>query len=88
MDMLLEQVLGKLGSVVQLYPDGDLKVKVGDVILRFNSKCCTLVPHGQQDMNNTFIAGGDGCVFDHPSNCLQYCIIKKNNSGWPVFFFN
>ena len=64
-------MLGKLGTVVQLYPEGDLKVKVGDLVLRFNAKCCTLVPHGQQDMNNTFMAGGGDSVLDHPSGL--YC---------------
>jgi len=65
--VLIEKVLGKLGTVVQLYPEGDLKVKVDDLVLRFSAMCCTLVPHGQQDINNTFVAGGDGSMLDHPS---------------------
>lgn len=59
-------MLGKLGSVVQVCSDGDLKIKVGDMVVRLNAKCCTLVPHGQQEMNNTFVASGDGSVTDHP----------------------
>jgi hypothetical protein len=86
------QVLGKLGSVVQLYPDGDLKVKIGDTVLKFNAKCCSLVPHGQQDMNNTFVADGDGSVLDHPSNCFVCYSVKLAlecillGSGYPVDF--
>lgn len=61
-------MLGKLGSVVQLCPDGDLKVKVADMVLKFNPKCCSLVPNGQQDINNTFVADGDDDrVLNHPS---------------------
>lgn len=65
-------MLGRLGRVIQLCPDGDLKVKVDDVVLKLSSKCCTLMPQSQHDMNNTFVAGGDSAVADHPSQ-YNFC---------------
>lgn len=47
------QALGKVGKVLKVYVDGDLRVAVGGTTWTFNPAVCTLMPHTQQEMNNT-----------------------------------
>ncbi|XP_050414491.1 E3 ubiquitin-protein ligase MIB2 isoform X2 [Patella vulgata] len=49
----MKQTLGKKGQVVKIYQDGDLRVQVGNITWTFNPACCTIIPHGEQEMNNT-----------------------------------
>ncbi|GFS03402.1 E3 ubiquitin-protein ligase MIB2 [Elysia marginata] len=50
---VMRNTLGKIGVVKKVYTDGDLRVLVADQEWTFNPLCCTLMPHGKQDMNNT-----------------------------------
>lgn len=36
-----------------MYPDGDLRVAVGNQTWTFNHLCCSLAPQTQPDINNT-----------------------------------
>ncbi len=47
------QALGKVGKVLKVYADGDLRVSVGNQIWTFNPVICTLLPQCQRDENNT-----------------------------------
>ncbi|XP_059145038.1 E3 ubiquitin-protein ligase MIB2-like [Physella acuta] len=50
---VMKNTLGKVGVVKKVYSDGDLRVVVANQEWTFNPLCCTLVPHGAEDMNNT-----------------------------------
>ncbi len=47
-----------MGKVLKVYADGDLRVSVAGQVWTFNPACCTLMPHGQQEINNTMGAHG------------------------------
>ncbi|XP_071109275.1 E3 ubiquitin-protein ligase MIB2-like isoform X1 [Haliotis cracherodii] len=49
----MRNTLGKLGRVLKVYTDGDLRVNVEGQTWTFNPLCCQLIPHGAQEMNNT-----------------------------------
>lgn len=49
----MKAALGKVGKVLKVYVDGDLRVAVGGTTWTFNPAVCTLMPHTQQEMNNT-----------------------------------
>ncbi|XP_041378188.1 E3 ubiquitin-protein ligase MIB2-like [Gigantopelta aegis] len=49
----MKSTLGKIGVVLKVYTDGDLRVTVSGQTWTYNPRCCTLMPHGAQEMNNT-----------------------------------
>ncbi|BFZ22874.1 hypothetical protein BsWGS_25913 [Bradybaena similaris] len=59
---VMKNTLGKTGIVKKVYGDGDLRVLLANQEWTFNPLCCTLVPHGAEDMNNTL-----GSVHDQRS---------------------
>lgn len=47
--------LGKMGKVVKVYADGDLRVTVDGQTWTFNPLCVTLLPGSMLEMNNTML---------------------------------
>ncbi|KAK0061423.1 E3 ubiquitin-protein ligase MIB2 [Biomphalaria pfeifferi] len=56
---VMKNTLGKIGIVKKVYVDRDLRVAVANQEWTFNPLCCTLVPHGAEEMNNTLGSGHD-----------------------------
>ena len=51
----MRKALGKIGKVVQVYTDGDLRVNVDGQTWTFNSLCVIRLPGSMVEMNNTMI---------------------------------
>lgn len=49
----MKMALGKIGKVLQIYPDGDLFVSVSGKRWTYNPMCCIIPPPGAMDTNNT-----------------------------------
>lgn len=51
------QALGKVGKVLKVYADSDLRVSIGDNEWTFNPACCisVSVEQQQEDINNTMV---------------------------------
>ncbi|XP_013397887.1 E3 ubiquitin-protein ligase MIB2 isoform X2 [Lingula anatina] len=49
----MKAALGKIGKVLKVYADGDLRVAVNKQTWTFNPACCTVLPHGAEDLNNS-----------------------------------
>ena len=64
------QALGKVGKVLKVYADGDLRVSFGSQVWTFNSAACRAVPHHEQDENNTLTRTDRD---DHPSKITNVC---------------
>lgn len=47
--------LGKMGKVVKVYADGDLRVTVDGSTWTFNPLCVTMLPGSMLEMNNTMV---------------------------------
>ena len=54
-------MLGHVGRVIKVYPDGDLRVEVGTQIWTLNPACCTVAQQQTANMNNT------NGAFDRPA---------------------
>ncbi|RWS07269.1 E3 ubiquitin-protein ligase MIB2-like protein, partial [Dinothrombium tinctorium] len=52
---LMKGALGKMGKVVKVYADGDLRVTVDGQTWTFNPLCVTLLPGSLLEMNNTMV---------------------------------
>ena len=51
----MRKALGKVGKVVQVYTDGDLRVNVDGQTWTFNSFCLIRLPESMLDINNTLV---------------------------------
>lgn len=51
----MRKALGKVGKVVQVYTDGDLRVNVDGQTWTFNSFCVIRLPESMLDINNTLV---------------------------------
>ena len=61
--------------MLKVYVDGDLRVAVGGTTWTFNPLVCTLMPHTQQEMNNTL--GTQHTRDDHQtSECCQVFVLS------------
>ncbi|KAK3104710.1 hypothetical protein FSP39_008391 [Pinctada imbricata] len=49
----MKMTLGRVGRVLKVYADGDLRVAVANQTWTFNPACCVLVPSQGPDINNT-----------------------------------
>lgn len=45
--------------MVKVYTDGDVRVKINSHLWTFNPNCCSLVPNGQYELNNTLGGGNE-----------------------------
>jgi E3 ubiquitin-protein ligase mind-bomb len=50
------QALGKLGKVIKIYSDGDLRVSIDGQTWTFNPLCVQLVPGSATELSNTMNA--------------------------------
>ncbi|XP_022104151.1 E3 ubiquitin-protein ligase MIB2-like isoform X2 [Acanthaster planci] len=75
----MKDTLGKTGKVIKVYPDGDLRVSIGDHTWTFNPSCVSPVEPGAPDLNNTLVSERDeeqsgilhlalDQIISHPSN--------------------
>ncbi|XP_063229552.1 E3 ubiquitin-protein ligase MIB2 [Bacillus rossius redtenbacheri] len=53
---VMKSALGKLGKVIKIYTDGDLRVCIEGKTWTFNPLCVTLVPGSATELNNTMHA--------------------------------
>lgn len=74
--MFLLQTLGRVGRVLKVYADGDLRVAVANQTWTFNPACCSIVPSIEPDNNNT---NGGHEQRDHSSK--SYSQISIKNTG-------
>lgn len=49
----MKTTLGRVGRVLKVYADGDLRVAVANQTWTFNPACCSIVPSIEPDNNNT-----------------------------------
>ncbi|CAG0880694.1 unnamed protein product [Cyprideis torosa] len=49
----MSEALGKVGKIIKLYPDGDLRVQVDGKVWTLNPSNVSLVPGSQLELNNT-----------------------------------
>lgn len=68
---LIFQSLGKMGKVIKIYPDGDLRVCVDGQTWTLNPLSVSLLPGSATELNNT-MSNPDGQRQDHASKlCLN-----------------
>lgn len=81
--MFLLQTLGRVGRVLKVYADGDLRVAVANQTWTFNPACCSIVPSIEPDNNNT---NGGHEQRDHSSKSYSQISIKKCRSSVHTMF--
>lgn len=81
--MFLLQTLGRVGRVLKVYADGDLRVAVANQTWTFNPACCSIVPSIEPDNNNT---NGGHEQRDHSSKSYSQISIKKYRSSVHTMF--
>ena len=65
-------MLSKVGKVLKVYADGDLRVSVGTQVWTFNPGVCHVIPHNEQDENNTLTRASDR--EEHPSQSFNITV--------------
>ena len=65
-----------MGKVLKVYTDGDLRVLVEGHTWTFNPSCCTLLPHGAQDINNTMNSSAE-----REEHTSKYCKFGKDRKS-------
>ena len=73
----LLKTLGRMGQVIKVHPNGDVRVLIDGKQYNFNGACCLPAPHGGLELNNTTATPTErDNDNNHRRSMLLSCIVR------------